>query len=238
MRGNRTRPTHWALGVCLAAFGFGMGGARAHGQVAVSPIDSAVQIGLSPEALVVADLDAYTDSILAQMNAAENLRSQLKSAQEAVTSAVDTLSIINLMIVEADDSSSAVQHEAAALALQIACSQLDQVAQQMRNEIAMDLPVNGVALLTMLSISHEFAVPAEFRIMPLSVEQWKDVEGALRAERRALRRGESLDADQDQLLSTIRGSSDVIAASMRTTTHLSIVQTMFTNYSCAEELQQ
>ena len=94
-----------------------------------------------------------------------------------------------------------------------------------------NLPPASVQLLNTCRANAALAIPAQFGVKHKTMEQWKAIEGALRAEVRAQKRDETLHSAHAQLLSTMRADVDVIAASLRLHNQLSSVENVFAQHA-------
>ncbi len=83
--------------------------------------------------------------------------------------------------------------------------------------------------------AHAYRVPPEFRANTRTHEQWKAIEQALRAERRALAdEDEELDDADATLLANVRAETEVVAAKLLLETNLTLIQAAFDTATSGE----
>jgi hypothetical protein len=214
--------------VMILAALFARGSARADPPQPATPLSvaaAAQECGLSAEAIVVANAQGSIAALVSTLESALSLRELLattKALVDASALAVETAER-NLMAAPTDETLQFEYTQALAnLAslrsdLQEARDSLFTLATQQLTAECRD------ALLTWRNASM-YAVPAEFRVLERTPEQWRFVEGALRAERRAERLQQPFEGEQVTMLAAMRADLDVIAADLRLNQHLANVQ--------------
>jgi hypothetical protein len=199
--------------------------------IGVPVLQAAAQLGITAESLVLADLHGYATTILAQLEADEQSRAYLGTLQGSLNQAQAELAALQQLAAAAgNDATLTTQLQEAQQNVQTIQQQVATARQAFLQTVTQNLPPEGVERLQVWRESAGVTVPESFRIEQLSAEQWKVVEAAIRAEKRAERLDTELDPDLAGLLSDLRADFDVIAAAGRLSNHLSTCQATFAQY--------
>lgn len=192
----------------------------------------AAEIGITPESTVIADWDTQTASlILSRIEAEVGLRQALEVAHQAVDAAASTVTELAQVLLNEPNNQQHLQQYEAAVAAQEA------VGQQMvvLRDLLFDAAVQGlqqpkIDAVVIWRYGALRRVEPSFRTHQRTLEQWKAIERALRAEKRALRLGEELDEDEAQLLANVRSDPLVTQAAIQLQIDLEIMTQTFELY--------
>ena len=194
-----------------------------------SSIKVAPELGITPESLVVAGFQP-TDAVVMfqRIDGAANDRQSLAAAHTSLDQAIAALSSVR----EAsrrnptnDDLRSQLQ--AARQAVATARQNLQQ-AQDALQATALE----GFASF-MVDELNEFHAATVYKVVPAfradarAHDEWTMIEIALRMEKRAIRTGDELPDEIEQMLNAIRSDPDVILAQTRLDTGLAVMQQVF-----------
>lgn len=203
--------------------------ASAQSPPAVQPLSAcaaAMECGLTPEALVIADAAADASSILGRLESATALRTLLALQRATLDSASAACGDLMRQVAAADTEIAEAQ-ASARTALAAAQSALVATRAEVFEQATQGLSQTKIDHLTAWRASAGASVPAAYRARSASEVQWQKIEGALRSEQRAARRGEALDEESAALLASVRGDLEVIAAAARLEQQLTAVQASY-----------
>jgi hypothetical protein len=194
-----------------------------------SVADAAASVGLTPESMVVADIDiAQVAPMLTAVQSEVELRQSLNAQHAAAdVAAVNVTNLSELLQQSPDDEQLVAQHEAALNALQTAKDQIEALRGELFESATAPASADQITKLLVWRSGDGFRVPPEFRAVERTEDEWRAIEAALRAESRALRLNEELDELHAQLLNNVRSQAAVIDAGSRLQTDLQAVQTLF-----------
>ncbi len=195
----------------------------------------AIEIGLTPESIVLAQLDEELPGLLLALESVPEMRQALDQAHESADVAAALLTELSKeMLSEAADPYLVAEYQSAMTELNDSRAQVETfrevVFQHVTNPISQD-QLDALALWRDASI---YRVPAAFMVLDRTPEEWKIVEKAMRAEKRAMRRGETLNAAYAQLLGDIRSDIDVVEALQRIEANLATIDQVFKTYEPGE----
>jgi len=199
---------------------------------AVSTLTAASEIGITPESLVVADLQAHASSIVSGIDAQLVRRTELLLLHQSMDQATQAISSTTAEIqstganIELQTQLSSAQASLASIQAQLVTKRSELLA-----VVTEGLSGNSLILLGNWRTAATFNVDPQYRVAERSAEQWKSIEGALRAEKRAIRRGTELDPIQATLLTALRQESEVSAAAARLSAHLATTQAVFDQFN-------
>lgn len=197
---------------------------------AVSVAAAARECGLSPEAIVVADAQQSVPTIVSHLESAVVLRELLANTRSALDVAALSLEAAGRELAAAPTDETLQSAYAETMAeLASARAALQQTRDAIFTLATDQLPTQAREVLVTWRIASSFSVPAEFRVLDRTTEQWHSIEGALRAEQRAERLGQPFVGAQAILLAGIRADIEVIAAEMRVAQHLAEVEAAIAN---------
>ena len=172
------------------------------------------EIGITPESVVIADLDAQSAMvILGRVESAVALRASLSAQHDAADTVAATITELSeLMLNAAADEDLQQEYEAAVATLAAGQQQITALREALF-DLALDgFPAPKIQRITVWRQGAPYRVQREFRAKELEHDTWKAIERALRAERRANRLGEELDEEPAQLLADIRSDPAVVEA--------------------------
>ncbi len=211
--------------------------ATASARAEISVLAAAAEVGITPESIVLADLQTHTVSILTAIESGSDARATLASAHQVVDAAAATVAQLAAALqVGVEDSELAVlvaQHTSAVADLQSRRQELAAAQTTIFQLATNGMPSALIACLTTCQQSAAYRVPPEFRVLVRTEEQWKQIEGSLRAEKKALLRGRSVPVEDAQRLLNCRSDLQVIAASQRLSVHLTTVRQLFQGFAPA-----
>ncbi len=205
-------------------------------QAATPVLAAAAEIGITPETLVLADLQTHATSILAEIETEENLRFLLEATHQLADQAAAEATALRQQVVAGNDDPDLIATYESRLAelqghqLQIASFRSSLMAAATAGMPAAQLE----SLATCSGASHQ-RVPREFRVVARTDAQWKQIGRALRAERRALRRGTALAPEHAAVLNDLRANPQVTAATVRLDLHLQAVEQVFAGFAEPEQ---
>lgn len=180
-----------------------------------------IEIGFDAEALSAAGLaPSDVESLLARVSSAEAARATWLAAREALASVNSLLSVDGDNDVPAESPSLIAARDAADAAL-------DEAEAGLRSAALDSLPAATVSTLNALHLNRRRTVPVEFRVLELTEPQWRDLAQAVRAEGRANRTGEEMDADSAELLAGMRSQPSVAAAKTAVESHRTEIEAVF-----------
>lgn len=196
-------------------------------------IAAAYEIQLSPAALAVAGLSHQdAEAILLRLHEEDELRESLGEAGIALDVANTALTAAAIAYRHAPLSSTAASDLAAAeLDVHDARAALASVRTQLLAAALYGVSTTAVDVIEAWTDTVGHQVPDEFRVLSRTSSEWIVIEEALRAEKRAVQRGETLDSEHASLLQSIRSDNAVIAASLGIQTNLAAIQYVFEQFN-------
>jgi len=193
---------------------------------------SAAELGITAESLVVAGLHGHAESVMNAIDAQPQRRTELLLLHQSMDQATQAITSITAEIqstganIELQAQLSSAQASLASLQTQV-----DTKRSELLEIVTEGLPGNSLILLANWRTAATFNVDPQYRVAERSAEQWKSIEGALRAEKRAIRRGTELDPTQATLLTDLRQESEVGAAAARLSAQLATTQAVFDQFN-------
>ncbi len=198
---------------------------------------AAADVGITPESIVVADLQADAGTILGRFESNRDLISAIDTleghCQLGIANVNNRLEVCraNPGVGQAfQDYRTAVQ------SLRTFHSQLDNAKAELLERVTDGLNAQKIAALAIWKNAAGHDMPASFCAQDRSDDEWKAVKEALRSEQRIARVGTG-DLDEEEeideynaeqvLLSEIRSDLNVTAAQVRLTAHLDLVESQF-----------
>lgn len=216
------RGTAWAIALMLTSGGYADD----------STSDVAAWIGITPESMVVAQFDVpQATAVLNALDESSELRGAIadQHAQaDAASDAVTTLS--ESLQANPDDPDLLASFEEASTALAAAQSQIEALRNDLFAAAVASASEAQRQRLIIWRSAGDRRIPAEARVQAHPADEWQQVEAAVRAERRALRRGEELDTEQAALLNTIRSHPDVVQAAANLQANLAPMKVLFQQF--------
>ncbi len=190
------------------------------------------EIGITPESVVIADLDAQSAMvILGRVEAAVALRESLAAEHDAADAVAATITELSeLMLNAAADEDLQQEYEAAVATLAAGQQQITALREALF-DLALDgFPTSKIQRITVWQQGSPYRVQRAFRAKELEHDTWKAMERALRAERRAIRLGEELDEEPAQLLADIRSDPAVVEAGIRLEANFDPMKVVFQQF--------
>ena len=192
----------------------------------------AAQIGITPESVVIADLDGTSASlVLGHLEEAAALCQNLAAQHLAVDAAgVSVTALSESLLNDPGNEELIPQHQAALAALQVAKEQVVELREALFEVAVAGISPEKVAMIVVCRQGAPYRVQAGFRATQQTDNQWKAIERALRAEGRAIRRGESLDETHADLLAEVRSDQVVIEAQLHLQLNFDLMQQIFDQF--------
>ena len=195
-----------------------------------SPAGVCLQIGLTPVPLTMAGIiPGQVQPMLVELQDADALRQellQLATTADELGQAITHLS--EALFVDPTLPGLAGQHESATEELSGVQAQMAQIREELFELSTTGLTPAQRQVLQACQDSAERRVPAEFKVLAQSEQQWAAIEQALIAEARALRLDEPVPADAAALLGQIRNEHAVVAAQQALAVGLDVMDAQFT----------
>lgn len=189
----------------------------------------AIEVGLTPEALVIADLSAQAAAaMLSRLDAATSERGDLIAAHAAVTQAVQQVGALKAAVrLNPGDETLLTQLAAAQSALASARTDLEEA-----QDALFDIATDGFSgqVVQWLNASRDSLLrplPAAYRATVRSEADWIHIARALRIEAACTRLEEDVPDEVESLLADVRSEPAVQWAAQRLTTNLGSMQTAF-----------
>jgi len=193
------------------------------------PLHIAMEIGLTPEALIVADfLPQEARTIVMRLEGATAQRTALAETHAALSAQVHLVTSLREQANTNPGDGELRQDLAEAESQLTAVREALATAQQALRDVVLNgFAQQDVARLTVYRDGVPFKTPPEYRVGDRSDAEWLAIEAALRAEARATRRGEALEAAHAQLLAGLRADPDVQAAAQRLAQGTELMESAF-----------
>lgn len=193
----------------------------------------AVELGIVPESVVIANVNEMAAlMVLSRIDQATTLCENLMAAHEAVGTAAANVTALSILLMGDSENDTLVQQYEVAIQTQAAAQ--EQVA-ALRDELfafaAEGLNEQQIDAIAIWRDGSAYRVDPAFRTTQRTHEDWKVVEEALRAERRALRMGEELHEEYAELLMELRAEPAVPEASALLEANLEGMQQVFEQFA-------
>lgn len=186
------------------------------------------EIGITPESVVIADLDAQSGTvILGRVESAVALRASLAAEHDAADAVAATITELSELMLNDADEDAQQEYEAAVATLAAGQQQITALRTALF-DLALDgFPAPKIQRITVWRQGAAYRVQRKFRAKELEHDTWKAIERALRAERRAIRLGEDVDEEPAQLLADIRSEPAVVEAGIRLDANFEAMKLLF-----------
>ena len=190
---------------------------------------AAMDLGLTAESITMADLQSDMGTMFSRLEANAPLRQQITQTQQDVDELGRQLTAVSAQILSSDDEDDSLQASYSALATDLVQAQtnLTNLQGSLFTAVTDGIPTAKVTALQTWSQSAARRVPAAFRVLVRTDEQWTEIERALRLEQYALRNGIDVGDDAEALLASIRLDSAVVTAEVRLATNLTTVSQQY-----------
>lgn len=189
------------------------------------------EIGITPESVVIADLNAQsTMVILSRVESAVALRESLSSQHDAADAVAATITELSELMLNDADEDLQQEYEAAVATLAAGQQQITALREALFDFALDGFPAPKIQRITVWRQGSPYRVQRKFRAKELERDTWKAIERALRAERRAIRVGEDLDEEPAQLLADIRSDPAVVEAGIRLEANLDSMKLVFQQF--------
>lgn len=223
---NWQRPLRWALAaIAIWSCSFNAGAAD-------DTAAAATELGLTPESLVASGFTT-TDAavILYRIETAATLRQNLANTHELTATAAQQVTALATLLQNGDTDDTAVQaYESAVQQFETARAQVVSGRNALLEAGLDGFPAAMIQKLTMFREGAGMGVPAELRVVQRTTAQWAQIKRALRAEKRAIRRGEDLDETHANLLTTVRSDAAVVTAASNLSQGLDAMRALFVSH--------
>ncbi len=204
------------------------------GQSAIAQTTTAVaaELGITPQSTVIADLSSTQASqVLAHIQAAGELRQELAAKHLAVdAAAVIVTQLSQLLLSDSGNEELLLQYEIANEDFTAAKEQVIEIQEAIFEVAVVGIGVEKVAMISVCKDGARYRVQSPFHARLHTHAQWKAIERALRAESRAIRRGEDLVEDYANLLAEVRADQVVIEADIHLQLNLETMVQTFAQY--------
>ena len=192
----------------------------------------AVEIGLTPQSAVIANLSStQASTALAQLQAAGELRQLLTAKHQAVdTASLAVTQLSQLLRTDSGNEELLQQYEVAKEALIAAKEQVVELQEALFDVAVAGIQADKVAMINVCNSGARYRVQSQLRAKLRTRAQWKTIDRALRAEKRAIRRGEDLDEEHANLLTQVRADQVVITAEIHLNQNLEMMKQTFAQY--------
>lgn len=207
-----------------------LAGLNANAVVQERPLtEYAVEVGITPESLVIADFTVTeSTTIFGQLDAAEDEREAVDYAHaEIVSDSVTVAQLRQALAYDPENDDLLSQLEQAEADLAMSRATLDANQQDLLDVALEGMISTSIQALDTWRDGCTFRVLPEFRVADREDEKWRALEVAVRAEKRAIRRNEELDEDNATLLAEVRSDPDVQQAILRLDENLETMQAWF-----------
>ena len=188
-----------------------------------------VQLGLTPESLVMAGVSAgEVQAIMAALQEAYELRLQLAELAESADSLNQTITQLSeTLFVDPTLESAIDSFETATAQLDVVRSQMTQARSQLFEIATAALTTGQRQALTTCHDGADKRVPAEFRAVQRTEEQWAAIEQALIAEAQASQLDAPVPSEAATLLAQVRNDPPVVSAQQALAAGLEVMQGQF-----------
>lgn len=224
------RRTRFRFGIMMLACAMTLVGKAAFAQTAITAV--AAELGITPQSTVIANLSpTQASQVLAYLQGAIELRQQLIVKHQAVDAAASTVTELSqLLLTDSGNDEALEQYETAKEVLTAAREQVVEVRVALFEIAVVGIGAEKVAMINVCRSGARYRVQSPLRAKQRTVAQWKTIERALRAEKRANRRGEDLNEDYANLLAQVRADQVVIEAEIHLNQNLEMMKQTFAQY--------
>jgi hypothetical protein len=197
------------------------------------PAQLLLKIGATAEVLAASQVQEPDLAVMvANLNAAGDLLSELETAETALASATSDASTLSLALREgACEADLQNEYEQIISHIQTLRDQANVALNGLFTVACTELPPSTAQRLSNCRSSAQVTVPASYRVLSFDTAQWRSVEEAVRARERAERLAEDLPALYANLLESIESTPDVINAAFLLESHLDSMQVLIASLS-------
>lgn len=193
-----------------------------------SLLDTAADLGVTPHSMIVAGATpAQAEAILAALDGASDLRAQLDARRADAHQAAEAATLLAEAASMTENEEVHASYAAALAELEAIQSEVSALRTTLRNQVTSGLTSEQLQRLAAWRDAGPRRVPYEFRVAVRTAESWQAIERALRAEARAIRRGEDLDLDHAQTLLLVRSEPAVQVAAASLSTQWTAMNAVF-----------
>jgi hypothetical protein len=193
----------------------------------------AESVGLTPVALVLADVSATSASaLLDAIEDSASLITTIESKESAYSSAADAYGNAQADL-HADPLNESVEdaYNNAAAALATAETELNVAKAALYAAAVSSLTQSQQDALEVVRVAEGINIPDAFRVLSRTADEWRELEQFLRMEGRLIRRGVTVPSAVADLLEAVRSDEAVVAAQSRIDSSLVAMQSIFDQYS-------
>ncbi|MCC6678249.1 MAG: hypothetical protein IT436_14000 [Phycisphaerales bacterium] len=215
-----------AAGTCLFV-SFGMTSIN-QPQTSLSPA-LAVQVGLTPESLAAAGLDAMqATALLSRMDDATEAVGAFGGAAAGLDAAINELIAMDrVLATNPDDEETATARNALSETLPGLQSQVASAKSALIFIGLQGLDSESQSRLERFMSAAGSTLPASMRVYPLTAIERRALEAALTAERRASQGGTTVDSSVASMLTACRSHPDVVAAMVGLSSNLAAIEAVY-----------
>lgn len=214
-------------GIRLFAVSAALIGSTAMADVTQATISIAHRLVINAESMSAAGVSYVAAAqALDTLQAADDLSWAYLSAIEAVDAATATVTARHAEAATGDDDA-IVAYAAAQVALSTAVTAAATARDALIAEVTDALPALQAAKLAAYQAASDEKVPPAYRVATYTAAEWDAIEVALRAEKRATRKGTELADEHEAVLLDVRANPQVIAAEASLLIMLPEMKTIF-----------
>lgn len=189
------------------------------------------EIGITPESVVIADLDAQSAMvILGRVESAVALCESLAAHHDAADAVAATITELSELMLNDADEDVLQEYEAAVATLAAGQQQITALREALFDFALDGFPAPKIQRITVWRQGSPYRVHRAFRAKELEHDTWKAIERALRAEQRAIRLGQDLEEEPAQLLADIRSDPAVVEAGLRLEANFDQMKVVFEQF--------
>lgn len=190
----------------------------------------ALDLGLSPEALVIAGIPNHAQTILLNVEAQSALCQQLDLLKQNLDAANIAVTEAR-QVVDADPTDPDAQqlYQQATQARMMAENDVINGRDYLYDLLTEGLPQDALAVLDQWQTNAHRRIPASFKVLNYNEDDWKIIERALWLEQKALRKQQAVPVEASSVLIPIRSHADVQVAQQRLDQSLTAVTVLYTS---------
>lgn len=202
--------------------------AAARSARAESLLDAAADLGITPHSMLVAGATpAQAEEILIALEGATDERAQLEARRVDAHAAAEAATLLADAASMTEDADVHTAYEASLAALAAIQSEVASLRATLRNQVTNGLTTEQLQRLAAWRDAGPQRAPHEFRVATRTAESWQAIERALRAEARAIRRGNDLALEHAQVLLLVRAEPAVQVAAVAIATQWPAMAAVF-----------
>ena len=204
-------------------------------QVGSDVIATAVELGITPESLVLAELDPHADAILARIDLATDERAMLHQIKLSAVGLADQVTHLKQIVMASEYDPELMQSLVDAQAsLDATMASIRSAREAIFESVMEGFEQEQVDRVLVWQSAGARSVPHELRSVAREDEEWDRIEVALKAEARANRRGEIVSPSHAAVLAQAWADPTVVQGRARLMLNLSQAQLVFAQWATAD----